>query len=582
MYLIGRKLMLDTLGILAYFCHLRQALGYRESDPYLHGSLRLVNAALRQTYDSVSKQSRQRGRPMIAGNFQPKVTHAAALIAVTASLLMSACGGSAFPVVTAQTACATLSGKTMGGAMLTTGVIPASATAPTYCKVNGTLAPALDFEIRLPDKWNGKLYYAGGGGYDGVITELVVPPLAQGYAEVVSDSGHQGDGMSAAFALTDTFAAQLFGSLSVPTVMSTALKTVTAAYGVPPAKSYFEGCSNGGREALMAVQRNPNLFDGVIARSPGYNWVGLMGAFNRTAKALAAPGGAFTHAKTALLAKHVREACDGLDGIVDGIVANPAICTEKVANVATLRCAGGADTRDTCLSDAQLAVVKSWTTDSVFKGSNTFRSKGYNLTGNEDDPGGFGLWVSGDGDLKKAGQYMFQDTSVKYVLARDPNVDSLKYTWDKNQSALYSMAALNDATQTDIRPFINSGGKLIVWHGGSDMALSVNSTIEYMAGVTKSVGAANAAASTRLYVAPGVNHCGGGVGPDQTDLLTALDLWVTKGIAPATLKAEKLDTHGAVTRSLPLCQYPQYPKYTGPANDAAAAKLATGYTCTSP
>ena len=384
---------------------------------------------------------------MIAGNFQPKVRHAAALAAMTASLLMSACQSSASRAVTAETACATLSGKTIGGATLTTTFVPASGKVPMYCKVNGTLAPALNFEIRLPDAWNGKLYYAGGGGYDGVMTELVVPPLLQGYAEVVSDSGHQGDGMSAAFALNDTFAAQLFGSFSVPTVMSTALKTVTAAYGVPPAKSYFEGCSNGGREALMTVQRNPNLFDGVIARSPGYNWVGFMGAFNRTAKALAAPGAAFTRAKTALLAKHVREACDGLDGIVDGVVANPAMCTAKVVNIAALRCAGGADTGDMCLSDAQLAVVKAWTTDAVFAGNDTFQSKGYNLTGNEDDPMGFGLWVSGDGDLKKAGQYMFQDTSVKYVLARDPNADSLKYVWDKNQSALYSMAALNDATQ---------------------------------------------------------------------------------------------------------------------------------------
>ena len=284
---------------------------------------------------------------MIAENFQPKVTHAAALEAMTASLLMSASGASGNPaspqaatrngatssVATAQTACATLSGKAIGGATLTTAVIPASGTVPTYCKVYGTLAPALNFEIRLPDVWNGKLYYAGGGGYDGSIPELVVPALTRGYAEVVSDSGHQGDGMSAAFTLTDTFAAQLFGSLSVPTVMSTALKIVTAAYGAPPAKSYFEGCSNGGREALMAVQRNPNLFDGVIARSPGYNWVGFMGAFNRTAKALAAPGGAFSPAKTALLAKHVRDACDGLDGIVDGVVANPAACTAKVVNL---------------------------------------------------------------------------------------------------------------------------------------------------------------------------------------------------------------------------------------------------------
>jgi pimeloyl-ACP methyl ester carboxylesterase len=511
---------------------------------------------------------------------QPRLTYGIALAAVT---LMSNCSASAAPARTAQAACATLSGQTIGGARLTTAVVPPSKTAPTYCKVNGIIAPALNFEIRLPESWNGKLYYAGGGGYDGSIPEVVVPALTQGYAEVVSDSGHQADGMSAAFALTDTFAAQLFGSLSVPTVMSTALKTVTAAYGVPPARSYFEGCSNGGREALMVVQRNPNLFDGVIARAPAYNWVGFMGQFNRTAKALAAPGGAFSPAKTALLAKHVREACDGLDGIIDGIVSNPAACTATIVNVASLRCAGGTDTGNSCLSDAQLAVVKSRTTDAEYKGNSTYRSKGYNLSGNEDDPFNFGMWVSGDGDVRKAGQYLIQDSTVKYYLARDAQADSLTYEpWDQNQSALYAMAALNDATQTDIRPFINSGGKLIVWHGGADTVLSANSTVEYMANMQKSVGAENAAAATRFYVAPGVNHCEGGAGADKTDLLTTLDQWVTKGIAPATLTAQRLDANGAVTRTMPLCQYPQYPRYTGPANDAAAATLATSYTCKSP
>ncbi|HTW68056.1 MAG TPA: tannase/feruloyl esterase family alpha/beta hydrolase [Bryobacteraceae bacterium] len=486
-------------------------------------------------------------------------------------------------MVTARVACATLSGKTIGGATLTAVVVKPSGPAPTYCKVNGTLAPSLNFEIRLADFWNGKLYYGGGGGYGGQIPPLSVPPLTQGYAEVVSDTGHQGDGMSADFAFTDTFAAQLFGSLAVPTVMSTALKVVTAAYGAPPTRSYFEGCSNGGREALMAVQRNPNLFDGVIARAPGYNWVGFMGAFNRTAKVLAAPGGAFSRAKTALLAQRVRDACDGLDGIVDGIVANPAACTVKILNLGALRCPGGADTGDTCLSDAQLAVVHTWTSDAIFQGSDTYRSKAYNLTGNEDDPMGFGIWVSGDGDVTKAGQYMFQDTTVKYYMARNPKADSLKYSpWDQNPGALYTLAALNDATQTDIRPFIKAGGKLIVWHGGSDAALSVNSTIEYMRNMEKSVGAENAAAATRFYVAPGVDHCEGGVGADKTDLLTALDQWVTKGIAPGTLTAKRMDANGAVTLTVPLCQYPQYPRYIGPANSAAAARLASNYTCTLP
>jgi feruloyl esterase len=185
--------------------------------------------------------------------------------------------------------------------------------------------------------------------------------------------------------------------------------------------------------------------------------------------------------------------------------------------------------------------------------------------------------------VRKAAQYVIQDSTVKYYFARDPKADSLTYApWDKNQNALYALAALNDATQTDIRAFINSGAKLIVWHGGADAGLSVNSTIEYVTNMRKAVGGANAAAATRFYVAPGVNHCEGGAGADRTDLLTALDRWVTKGVAPATLTAQKVDANGAVTRTLPLCQYPQYPRYTGPANDPAAARLAASYTCTSP
>jgi feruloyl esterase len=519
-----------------------------------------------------------------------EVHHPEWLAAAAATmLLLAACASN--PVnapaplkgVTAPMACAALSGKTIAGATLTTAVVPATAAVPTYCKVTGRLAPALNFELRLPAAWNGKLYYGGGGGYDGSIPALSVPALSQGYASVASDSGHQGSGLSADFALTDTFAAQLFGSLSVPIVMSTALEVVTAAYGRPPAKSYFEGCSNGGREALMAVQRSPNLFDGVIARAPAYNWVGFMGAFNRTAKALAAPGGMLGPAKIALLAKRVRDACDGLDGIVDGLVSNQAACTPALVNLAALRCANGADSGDSCLSDAQLAAVNSWTTAAEFAGSATFRNAGWNLTGNEDDPGAWAAWASGAGNVQNALQFLFQDTTVKYYLARDPAAQSLTYSpWDQNQNALYALAALNDATQTDIRPFINHGGKLILWHGGNDAALSSNATVEYVAKMRNAIGSAAADGSTRFYIAAGVNHCAGGPGADSADLLTALDQWVTQGAAPATLTAQKLDAAKAVIFSRPLCEYPHYPRYTGPANDAAAAKLATSYTCTAP
>jgi hypothetical protein len=536
-----------------------------------------------QILDGVEWERRTWHGPLAKG-YRSRVTRAVVLAAAAAcSLMMVACGSNnddaAAPVVSAQQACATLSGKTIGGATLTAVVVAASGAVPTYCKANGTLAPSLNFEMRLPDAWNGKLYYGGGGGYDGSIPALVVPALTQGYAAVASDSGHQGSGLDASFALTDTFAAQLFGSLAVPTVMSTALKTVTAAYGTPPTKSYFEGCSEGGREALMAAGRNPNLFDGIIARAPGYNWVGFMGHWNRNEKAVAAPGGQINSAKLGLLAKAVRDVCDAQDGIVDGIVSNPQACT---FNPASLRCPGGADTGDSCLSDAQLAVVNSRTSPAAFAGG-AYTSSALALNGNEDDAAaGWGAWVTGNGDVRSALHYLFQDTTVKNYIARDPAQDSLTYAYESDLNSLYSMAALNDATNTDLRPFKNANAKLILWHGGSDPSISPQATTAFYQAATTAVGGQAAADEfLRYYVAPGVGHCEGGPGADQTDLLSELDAWVDKGKAPGTLSATKV-VNGVTVASRPLCRFPQYPRYTGPANDATAAASAANYTCTTP
>jgi hypothetical protein len=509
------------------------------------------------------------------------------LAALAATALLGCGGDDDDPAtgsdVTAAQACTLLAGKTVGGATVATAAtVAASGAAPVYCKVNATIAPQLNLELRLPETWNGKLHYGGGGGYNGAIPDLAgtnLSALQQGYATVSSDSGHSGNLLSAAFALNDTDAANLFGSLSVPTVLSSAREMVQAAYGKAPDKSYFEGCSNGGREGLMAAQRNPNLFDGVVARAPAYNWVGFMGQFNRTAKALAAPGGSFSAAKLATLAGAVRSACDGGDGIVDGVVGNPLACT---FDPAVLRCAGGADTGDSCLSDAQLAAVASWTGTASWAGG-AYTNPGWALTGNEDDPGAWAAWVSGPGgNVRGALQYLFQDTTVKNYLARDPAQDSLAYTWDSNLNAVYGLAALNDATNADLRPFMHSNAKLILWHGGNDSALSYQATTAYYQAATAAVGGQTAIdAFARYYIAPGVNHCAGGPGADDADLLSALDAWASNGTAPGTLTARKL-VNGAAQFTRPLCRYPQYARYTGPANDAAAAALAGNYTCTTP
>lgn len=505
-----------------------------------------------------------------------------------AVLGLAGCGGNddspaAPTTATSEQACAALAGKSLGGATVTAADnVAASAGAPAYCRIKAVIAPRLNLELRLPPQWNGKLYYEGGGGYNGSVPPLAggnLSALKMGYATVNSDSGHTGSPLSADFALNDTHAANLFGSAAVPTVMSSALEMLVAAYGRAPAKSYFEGCSEGGREALMAAQRNPNLFDGIIARAPGHNWVGFMGHWNRTAKAVAAPGGLINAAKLGLLARSVRAACDARDGIADGIVSNPQACS---FDPATLRCAGGADTGDTCLSDAQLAVVASRTTGASFAGG-AYTSSALPLHGNEDDDAaGWGVWVTGNGNARGALHYLFQDTTVKNYLARDPAKDSLIYDFESNPQALYTLAALNDATNTDLRPFKASNAKLILWHGGSDPSLSPLASTAFYRGATAAVGGQAAADDfMRYYIAPGVGHCEGGPGADQSDLLSALDAWATQGTAPGTLTARKL-VNGAVRATRPLCRFPEYPRYTGPANDAGAAALASNYVCTLP
>ena len=395
-----------------------------------------------------------------------------------------------------------------------------------------------------------------------------------GYAQVSSDSGHQANGLDASFALNDPLAARLFGSDSVPTVMGAATEIVRFHYGSRARRAYFEGCSNGGREALINVQRHPTLFDGVISRAPAYNWVGLMGAFNRTAKALAAPGGAISTAKIATLASAVRAACDGLDGVVDGVVSNPAACH---FDPKTLRCPAGADTGDSCLSDAQLTAVASWTSPVSFAGA-TYSNTGWPLTGNEDAPGAWDFWTTGTPVLGGLSlQFLFQDTTVKNYLARNPAANSLTYDFDSNIGALSAMAALNDATNPNLHPFLAAGGKLILWHGGNDSALSVKSTTAYYQRVVAAMGGqSNTDQFVRFYTAPGVNHCAGGPGADTADLLSALDRWVSRRHEPKTLKARKVDGNGATVLSRPLCVYPEYPRYRGKGDP----NLASSFKCT--
>jgi feruloyl esterase len=280
-------------------------------------------------------------------------------------------------------------------------------------------------------------------------------------------------------------------------------------------------------------------------------------------------------AKVATLSNAVLAACDADDGISDGVVANPAACS---FDASALRCAGGADTGDSCLSDPQLAAVASWTSDTTLVGG-TYRNAGWPLSGNESAAGAWDNWVTGIAGGPSL-QFLFQDTTVKYYLARDPAANSLTYDFESNPGALFALEALNSATNANLMPFLGAGGRLILWHGGNDSALSVNTTTEFVQQVTSAMGGtANAEQFMRYYVAPGVNHCAGGPGADSADLLSALDAWVTRGRAPRTLTAYKLDpTTGATLFERPLCRHPEFPRYIGRGDPNARSS----YRCTAP
>lgn len=491
---------------------------------------------------------------------------------------LAACGGGSADNLdgsVAARACSSFMGQTVGGATIAkTELIAASTSSPEYCQLSALIPPKLVFEIRLPSQWNHKLHYSGGGAYGGVVPAADTAALGKGYVDVASDSGHQENPFTANFAIADAQAREMFGYLSVPTVMKAALAIVQARYQSAATHSYFEGCSGGGREALMSAQRYPQLFDGIIARAPAYNWTGLMGAMHRNAEAVARPDAWLGSGKTAALADAVLAQCDALDGLADGMVSNPQACRFDASR---LRCPGGADTASSCLSDAQLAVVNTWTSQTLLD-NGRYRNAGWPLTGNE--PGNWPLWLLGATPADASLQFLLSDATIKGYLAKNPNADSLSYVFDSNPTALAAMAALNDATDVDLRPFKAAGGKLIIWHGGADAAISPQGSVDYYLAMQSAVGGAAAAGQfSRLYLAPGAEHCGGGVGADHADLLDALDAWVGQGAAPGDLLATKPGPgNGAPVLSRPLCRYPAYARYNGQGD----ARLASSFHCAAP
>ncbi len=471
---------------------------------------------------------------------------------------------------------------------------------PEFCKVLGQIAPSdpkappIKFQVNLPVEWNGRSLQYGGGGFNGVlITGLALPPaypfgtpspLARGFVTYGTDSGHEtkpGEPPQV-FALNDE-AFENFSYRSYKRVRDAAVALMVRAYGNPPSKLYFMGSSEGGREALTMAQRYPEDFDGIFARVPVINWVGLQHAGTRAGLATMGDGW-IRPAQVELVAKAVLQACDTADGSDDQLVQDPVGCKAKF-QPESLRCAAG-QSGDLCLTDAQITAIK--TLHSTYKFPFAMENglddyPGWGVSG-ENTPafGPTGGWISWW--LGKAAPtqppsptngiaWIYGAGGIQYVFARDPQLDVTKYKPEDHRERVLQVSKLMDSTNPDLSRFSERGGKLVILEHMADYAQSPYAGIRYFENVQRKLGADKTAEFARLYVAPGVDHVGSGA-PANVDMLGVLVDWVENGKAPGDLEVteQKVDAPAFETlRSLPLCRWPAWPHYkSGQVNLAAS------------
>ena len=523
------------------------------------------------------------------------------------------------PPVQPVVSCADLAGRSLPASLISLPTQGATVTSATpvaasdaantlgdYCRVRGTIQPvdpssqSINFAVNLPEKWNQKTIHFGGGGFDGVLidgTEVIrfgpagkPAPLALGYATYGDDSGHQSGSITdGKFAANDEQLAN-YGGNSLKKTRDVAQALVLARYGMAPKHAYFLGTSTGGRDALSYIQRWPLDYDGVIANEPALNYTGTRLSNVAVGRALYNNGGAgwMNVAKTLLVQRTVMQACDKLDGAADNIVSNVESCRLLNAQIiASLRCSGGADTGDTCLSDAQLATVRAiespldFSTYSLANGVK--RAGGYNLLEGALVAGPFTTRDLGTRKVPAnpatsadANMYVTGDQWVKFFVTRIANFDTL--TFDPLDPGSYAarvteVSNLTDATNPNLAPFFAHGGRLIMLHGLADEVISPNSTIDYYKQLIATVGQASVDQSVRFYTVPGMGHGTGSFIPNW-DSLAALEGWVENGLAPATGVAVDA-VAGTYGRTRPLCLFPSWPKYRG----SGSLDAAVNYSC---
>ena len=448
----------------------------------------------------------------------------------------------------AALACERLTMMTLPNVTITTaqsvaaGTMPGAPSLPAFCRVAATLKPSSDSDIKMElwmpaENWNGKFQEVGNGAFNGSIAQAAMAAaLRRGYATASTDTGHSGN--TASFGLGPPEKVSDFGWRAIHETAVVSKAIISSFYASPPKYSYFTGCSAGGRQAMKEAQRFPEDFDGIVAGAPGLDWTSRASQAVRVAQVTTKDEAARIRPSDAqLLHQTALAACDARDGVADGVIENPKACVVDPSAVEGLSAAKHATARmlyDALMPGSELGWTElGWTASARATGRDQFR----------------------------------------YLVFGDPSwdIDRFNYERDAARAEAADNGAIN-ALDPNLEPFIRRGGKLIQYHGWNDPQISPRNSVDYYERVVKALGGNAIYSSYRLFMAPGMAHCGGGEGPNSFDAVGALEQWVEHGTAPDRIVASR-STEGHVQRTRPLCPYPQVADYIGRGSTDDAANF---------
>jgi feruloyl esterase len=457
----------------------------------------------------------------------------------------------------------------MGGGMMMGGPggLAVFKSAPAFCRVAATLTPTPDSDIKIEvwmpaENWNGKLVGIGNGVWAGSISySALAEPLAKGYATVATDTGHAGSGMDAKFAVGHKEKLIDNGYRAVHEMTVKAKAIIAAYYGRKEQRSLWVSCSTGGRQGLMEAYRYSEDYNGISSMAPANPWSRLMigslwsGYITSTDEAHRIP-----MSKIAAIQKAFMNQCDEKDGLKDGIVNDPEHCN---FDPGIIQCKDG-DIND-CLTAPQVEAMRA-----VYAGAKNPRTGEQIIAGYQPGSEQQLMMLIGEKEPFPVANSYFRD-----VVFENPQWDYRSYDYDKDLAASFKIGSeILDVPSDGLAKFFKGGGKLLLSHGWADGLIPAGNTTAFYKSMIAKMDRKNIANSVRLFMLPGVGHCGGGNAPSVTDMLSVIDQWVETGKAPDRIIATNPPNQKPMSR--PVCPYPQIAKYKGSGSTDDAAYFECG------